>query len=130
MSAGSLSAGRAKARRRPLSRQRRERPPLWRRLVDGDGSRFLRLLVAMFLVLLLMLQFRLWFGDGGVSELLRLKAEVSLQQQENDRLRERNEALDAEVIDLKQGEAAVEERARRELGMIREGETFFQAAGE
>ncbi len=129
MSAGSLSAG-ARPRRRPARRQRRERGPLWRRLIDGDGTRFLRLLVAVFLVLLLLLQFRLWFGDGGVSELLRLKAEVELQQQENDRLRERNEALDAEVMDLKQGEAAVEERARRELGMIREGETFFQAAPE
>lgn len=129
MSAGTLSEGRAKARRRP-SRQRRERGPLWRRLIDGDGTRFLRLLVAAFVIILLLLQYRLWFGDGGVSELLRLKAEVALQQQENHRLRERNEALDAEVMDLKQGEAAVEERARRELGMIREGETFFQAAGE
>ncbi len=119
MSAGSLSAGRARARRKSL----------WRR-ADGGESRFLRLLVGIFIVLLLMLQFRLWFGDGGVQELLRLKAEVATQQQENDQLRERNEALDAEVRDLKQGEAAVEERARRELGMIRRDETFFQAAGE
>jgi cell division protein FtsB len=129
MSVGSLFAGGAKTRRRPVRQRRRERRPLWRRLA-GDGTRFLRLLVASFVVLLLLLQYRLWLGDGGVHELLRLQQAIALQQQENDRLRERNEALDAEVLDLKQGEAAVEERARRELGMIRRDETFFQAPGE
>lgn len=131
MSAGSLSAGGARGRPRKAAVRRRPEGRSWLRLLRGDGAaRFMRLLVAVFIVLLLLLQFRLWFGDGGVNEMLRLKQEVATQQQENEALRERNEALDAEVIDLKQGKAAVEERARRELGMIRRDETFYQAIGE
>jgi cell division protein FtsB len=132
VSAGSLSADGAGARRKPARRRkgaRRDRRP-YTRWTSGDGTRFMRALVAIFVVLLLLLQYRLWLGDGGVSELLRLKHEISLQQQENAGLRERNEALEAEVMDLKQGEAAVEERARRELGMIRRDETFYQAIDE
>ncbi|MDR2877708.1 MAG: cell division protein FtsB [Chromatiales bacterium] len=81
----------------------------------------------MLALLLVLLQLRLWVGDGGVSELWRLGRMIKVQQQENAVLRERNEALDAEVIDLKQGAAAVEERARRDLSMIRRDETFFQS---
>ncbi len=83
----------------------------------------------LFLVLLLLLvylQFRLWFGDGSLSEVWQLHREVELQREENVRLRERNDALDAEVRDLQQGLDAIEERAREDLGMIREGETFYQ----
>lgn len=87
----------------------------------------MKVVAIIFLILLALLQFRLWFGDGGINEMLTLREEIALQQQENATLRERNEALDAEVLDLKQGQAAIEERARRELGMIRRDETFFQA---
>lgn len=88
------------------------------------GARFgLFALVA----LLALLQLRLWTGDGGVRELWRLGRMIEAQQQENAVLRERNEALDAEVLDLKEGAAAVEERARRDLSMIRRDETFFQS---
>lgn len=88
------------------------------------GARFgLFALVA----LLVLLQLRLWAGDGGVRELWRLGRLIEAQQQENAALRERNEALDAEVLDLKEGAAAVEERARRDLSMIRRDETFFQS---
>lgn len=77
-------------------------------------------------VLLVLLQYRLWFGDGGLVELSRLDAAVAAQRNENVRLRALNATLEAEVRDLKDGLEAVEERARRELGMIGRGETFFQ----
>ena len=61
-----------------------------------------------------------------MEEVWRLKRSVEAQQAENQRLRERNQALAAEVMDLKQGQEAIEERARSELGMIKEGEEFYQ----
>lgn len=81
----------------------------------------------MLVVLFLLLQLRLWTGDGGAHELWRLSHKITAQTQENAVLRERNEALEAEVVDLKDGAAAVEERARRDLSMIRRDETFFQS---
>lgn len=82
--------------------------------------------IAFLVVLFVILQYRLWVGDGSLAEVQRLREGIALQQSENGQLRERNAALDAEVSDLKQGLIAVEERARAELGMIKEGETFFQ----
>jgi len=78
----------------------------------------------------LLLQYRLWLSDDGLSEVLRLRAAVSAQQTENARLSERNRRLAAEVRDLKQGYAALEERARNDLGMIGGNETFFQLAAD
>jgi cell division protein FtsB len=75
---------------------------------------------------LLLLQYRLWFSNDGVRDVLRLQAEVSDQQQQNATLAERNRQLAAEVHDLKQGYAALEERARADLGMIAGNETFYQ----
>lgn len=72
------------------------------------------------------LQYPLWFGDGGALRLWRLEHEIAAQEAENARLRERNAALEAEVIDLKGGLEAIEERARAELGMIKKDETFYQ----
>ena len=80
----------------------------------------------LLLVLLLMLQYRLWVGDGSLAEVWDLYQQVETQRDENQRLLERNQALEAEVQDLKQGLEAIEERAREELGMIKEGETFYQ----
>lgn len=74
----------------------------------------------------MVLQYPLWFGNGGLFAAWELKREIAAQREENGRLRERNQALAAEVVDLKQGLAAVEERARVELGMIKKGETFYQ----
>jgi cell division protein FtsB len=76
--------------------------------------------------LLLILQYRLWVGDGSLAEVWDLYQQVEIQRDENRKLRERNQALEAEVQDLKQGLEAIEERAREELGMIKEGETFYQ----
>ncbi|WP_019570668.1 MULTISPECIES: cell division protein FtsB [unclassified Thioalkalivibrio] len=77
------------------------------------------------LLLVLALQWPLWFGEGGWPDVRELRSETAMQEAENQRLRERNRALEAEVRDLREGSAAVEERARRDLGMIREDETFF-----
>ena len=87
----------------------------------------LRLLLPALLVLLLAwLQYRLWFGEGGVGEDTDLRAQVARQQAENLTLRQRAEALAAEVDALKAGGEAVEERARSELGMVRSGEVFYR----
>jgi cell division protein FtsB len=76
--------------------------------------------------LLLVLQYPLWFGNGSAVAAWRLHGQVKAQRAENGRLAERNQALIAEVIDLKHGLDAIEERARAELGMVKQGETFFQ----
>lgn len=83
-------------------------------------------LITILIVVLLVLQYRLWFADGGLAEVHRLGQQVEEQQRQNERLRERNRALAAEVRDLKSGLDAVEARARAELGMVGEGETFYQ----
>lgn len=86
----------------------------------------MRWLLAILLILLVVLQIQLWFGDHSLPEAWRLANQVAEQQKENARLRERNAMLEAEVRDLKQGMSAIEERARTELGMVQEGETFYQ----
>ncbi|GIX22487.1 MAG: cell division protein FtsB [Gammaproteobacteria bacterium] len=86
----------------------------------------MRWLIALLLVLLLALQYTLWFGKGGYADVRRLRAEIELQRAENARLAARNRALQAEIDDLKQGLDAVEGQAREDLGMLREGETFFR----
>ncbi|MFA5627505.1 MAG: cell division protein FtsB [Thiohalomonadaceae bacterium] len=85
-----------------------------------------RLLAAILLVFLAALQYRLWFSDGGLVKMWQLFNAAEAQKQENSHLLERNRALEAEVIDLKQGLQAIEERARTELGMVKKEETFFQ----
>jgi cell division protein FtsB len=72
------------------------------------------------------LQYRLWVGKGSLAEVSNLKQEISDLEQQLVSLRERNRALQAEVEDLRSGNAAIEERARSELGMIKQGEIFYQ----
>ena len=86
----------------------------------------LRVLLLLLVLLLASLQYKLWLGSGGQREVEALRAQVVKQEAENLGLRQRNEALKAEVEDLKSGEAAVEERARSELGMVKPGETFYR----
>jgi cell division protein FtsB len=76
--------------------------------------------------LLVALQYPLWFGNGGILALWQLQREVAAHKTEIASLRARNRALEAEVLDLKQGLEAIEERARNELGMVKKGETFYQ----
>lgn len=100
--------------------------------MGGRGARVVslmptyRLVTIVLLALLAWFQYRLWLDESGFRQVRALKGEIASQQVENERLRERNSALEAEVRDLKQGLDAVEERARTELGMIRKGETFYQ----
>lgn len=86
----------------------------------------MRRLTLMLLVLLAALQWPLWLGKGSWLRVWQLDKQVEEQRAANLVLVRRNAALDAEVRDLKQGTAAIEERARNELGMIRQGEVFFQ----
>ena len=91
----------------------------------GRKSMF-RWLVLILIIALSGLQYRLWFGEANLREVWALQDEIQQQQAENDLLVERNHRLQAEVQDLKKGLAALEERARNDLGMVKEGETFFQ----
>ncbi len=84
-----------------------------------------RLLVVGLLCLLIVLQVRLWISRDGFSEVSRLRHQVELQRHENQELAERNERLAAEVGDLQNGFGAVEERARSDLGLIGDDETFY-----
>jgi len=86
----------------------------------------MRFLLMVLLLLLALLQYRLWLGQGDLPEVWRLQDELRQQHQENQALQERNASLAAEVADLKQGLGAIEERARSDMGMIKKGETFYQ----
>ena len=85
----------------------------------------MKAIIGILMLVLVLLQWRLWVGDGGVQELTQLEQELAAQRAENEALQQRNQMLESEILDLKNGEEAVEERARSDLGMIREGETFY-----
>lgn len=85
-----------------------------------------RWLIVGLILLLIGLQAKLWFGQGGRPEVQHLQERVATQERENAELHKRNDALAAEVEDLKSGTEAIEERARSELGMIKPGEVFYQ----
>jgi len=84
----------------------------------------MRLLLVVLLLLLGLIQYPLWLGKGGWFTVWALQRDAAAQREVNDGLRTRNSALDAEVRDLQSGTEAIEERARAELGMMREGEVF------
>lgn len=86
----------------------------------------MRVLLAILLLILILLQLKMWFGEGGFSDVRRLEQRVEEQVQENEALAQRNRELQAEVEDLRQGLGAVEELARSELGLIKENEEFYQ----
>ncbi len=86
----------------------------------------LRWVILVLLLLLVALQYRLWFGEGGMRQVWQLERDVGEQQEENSRLAARNAQLATEVEDLKEGREAVEERARVELGMTKPGEIYYQ----
>ncbi len=86
----------------------------------------MRILIAILFVLFFWLQYRLWVGEGSLAEVYNLRREIGQQQVELERMKRRNQVLEAEVRDLKTGLEALEERARTELGMIRKGEVYYQ----
>jgi len=86
----------------------------------------MRAFTALLLIVFSLLQYRLWFGKNSVPDYLALQEEVGRQKLANSKLQQRNKLLYADTDDLKLGTEAIEERARNELGMIKENETFFR----
>jgi cell division protein FtsB len=86
----------------------------------------MRFVALLLLILLIALEVKLWAGQGGMAEVWRLEKNVAEQKQKNDELKARNDALAAEVANLKDADEAIEERARSELGLVKPGETFYQ----
>ena len=86
----------------------------------------MKILLAVLIVMLIGLQYKLWFGDGSLSEVVQLSRELEIQQQKLSELEKRNKILEAQVLDLQNGLDAFEEKARNDLGMIKQGETFIQ----
>jgi len=76
-------------------------------------------------ILLLLMQYKLWFGDGSVRQVVDLRQRIEEQHGKNEKIRQRNTVLAAEVTDLKTNLGAIESRARSELGMVKKGETFI-----
>jgi cell division protein FtsB len=86
----------------------------------------MKILIAVLLLALIGLQYKLWFGDGSLSEVVQLTRELEIQKTRLQELEERNRILEAQVLDLQNGLDAFEEKARNDLGMIKRGETFIQ----
>ena len=85
-----------------------------------------KVLITIIILLIVHLQYRLWFGDGSIQQIWQYQARLDELSQQVQQKKERNEALYGDVLDLRNGLEAIEERARHELGMTREDETFFQ----
>ena len=90
----------------------------------------MKIFASFLFLLLIILQTQLWFGSHGVFQLWSLRSTIDSNRESNERLWERNERLHAEVQELKQGKEALEERARSQLGFIKEGETFYRMIGD
>lgn len=84
-----------------------------------------RAALVVLILLLILLQYRLWLGEGSYASVYRLKREIAAQTHTNQSLDTRNRQLEAEINSLKEGDDATEERARADLGMVKEGESFF-----
>lgn len=85
----------------------------------------MRILIVVLAILVALLQHRAWFGDVGYFAAQKLQAEVAEQRRRGEELARRNERLTAEVVALKTGVEALEARARNDLGMVKQGETFY-----
>ena len=86
----------------------------------------MKIIIIIILVLIGQLQYRLWFGDGSISQIETYQTHLNELKIQVDEKKHRNDRLYAEVLDLRKGQEAIEERARDELGMIKNGETFIQ----
>jgi len=86
----------------------------------------MKILIGILILLLIGLQYKLWLGDGSLSEVVQLSNELDLQKEKLRVLEQRNNILEAQVLDLQNGLDAYEEKARNDLGMIKQGETFIQ----
>lgn len=88
----------------------------------------MRWLTGVLFLLVLFLQYRLWFAEGGIAETSRLSARIERERAINAELTARNEALERQVIELQNGTAVLEARAREDLGLVKEGEIYYQFA--
>jgi cell division protein FtsB len=86
----------------------------------------MKILISVLIALLIGLQYKLWVGDGSLSEVVQLSSELDRQKEKLRLLEQRNSILEAQVLDLQNGLDAFEEKARNDLGMIKQGETFIQ----
>lgn len=86
----------------------------------------MRTIVIFLVILLVGLQYKLWFGSGGVRDLFHLEHKLTVQKAANKKLDAQNRALDADILELKSGDQALEEQARYELGMVKDGEVYYQ----
>ncbi|SNU85999.1 cell division protein FtsB [Pandoraea sputorum] len=100
--------------------------PAFPEFLPGESMRMVTLVLV---ALLVVIQYPLWFGHGGWLYVHELRDELSAEQQKNEQLKERNDRLAGEVQDLQDGTSAIEERARFELGMVKDGELFVQFVG-
>lgn len=85
----------------------------------------MKIFIAIIILLIIHFQYRIWVGDGSVAQIDAYQLRLDDLKKQVEEKRQRNEALYAEVLDLRKGQEAIEERARDELGMIKEDETFF-----
>lgn len=86
----------------------------------------MKILIGVLITLLIGLQYKVWVGDGSLSEVVQLSKELERQKEKLQLLEKRNSVLEAQVLDLQNGLDAFEEKARNDLGMIKQGETFIQ----
>ncbi len=86
----------------------------------------MKIISVILVILVCLLQYRLWFGKNSVPDYLEMEKQVAEQRKQNANLAQRNNLLKADIEDLKMGIEAIEERARNELGLIKQGETFYR----
>lgn len=86
----------------------------------------MKLILGALIILLLLMQYEFWFSDGGMKTVWKMQKDISTQTQKNASLDKRNQILIAEIKDLQSGNAAIEARARDDLGMVKKGEVYYQ----
>ena len=86
----------------------------------------MRFILFILILVLVGLQYKFWLGDGSVLQWKQLEKKIAVQKDENDKLASRNHAIEADILELKSGDQALEEQARYELGMVKNGETYYQ----
>ncbi|PIZ04131.1 MAG: cell division protein FtsB [Gammaproteobacteria bacterium CG_4_10_14_0_8_um_filter_38_16] len=90
----------------------------------------MRFIFGALLLLLVLLQYEFWFSDGGMKTVWQMKKNIAQQQKVNAKLDQQNQLLIAQVNDLQNGDAAIEARARNDLGMVKKGEVFYQVVNK
>ena len=86
----------------------------------------MRWLLSGLILLLLLLQYRLWLAEGGLAEVVRLRERIESERERNEMLEARNHSLEQQVLELQSGNRVIEQRAREDLGLIKEGEIYYQ----